>query len=141
MARRTAAHIIGGRMGRALTLVALVAAVLTGCGGGDDGGGGPAVTVSGDQPVEVTATEYDFEPSSIVVKKPSGPVQIELTNDGAVAHDLKVRDGADEVGGTPIFGPNQTKGASVDLEPGSYEFYCSVGDHEALGMKGTLEVK
>ena len=141
MARRTAAHIIGARMRRALTLVALTAAVLTGCGGDDDGGGEAAVTVKGDQPVEVTATEYEFSPSSIVVQKPSGPVEIELTNDGAVAHDLKVRDGGDEIGGTAIFGPNQTQSGKVDLEPGSYEFYCSVGDHEALGMKGTLEVE
>jgi plastocyanin len=129
-------------MRRALTLLAASAAVLAGCGGGDDGGGsGPAVTVPGDQPVEVSATEYDFEPASIVVEKPSGPVKIDLTNDGAVAHDLHVRDGGEDLGGTPIFGPGQTKSASVELDPGSYEIYCSVGDHEALGMKGTLEVE
>jgi plastocyanin len=128
-------------MRRALTLLALAATALAGCGGDDDGGGETPVTVSGDQVVEVTATEYEFSPASIVVEKPSGPVKIELTNDGGVAHDLKVRDGADELGGTPIFGPDQTESASVDLEPGSYEFYCSVGDHEALGMKGELKVE
>jgi plastocyanin len=129
-------------MRRALTLLAVATAVLAGCGGDDGGGGdGPATTVAGDEPVAVTAREYEFEPASIVVEKPSGPVEIELTNDGAVAHDLKVRDGGDDLGGTPIFGPGQTQSASVQLEPGSYEFYCSVGDHEALGMKGTLEVE
>jgi plastocyanin len=129
-------------MRRALTLLTVAAALLAGCGGDDDGGGdGPATTVPAGEPVAVTAREYEFEPASIVVQKPSGPVEIELTNDGGVAHDLKVRDGGDDLGGTPIFGPGQTESASVELEPGTYEFYCSVGDHEALGMKGTLEVE
>jgi len=29
----------------------------------------------------------------------------------------------------------------VDLKPGTYEFYCPVGGHEAAGMKGALTVE
>ena len=115
--------------------------MLAGCGGGDDDGGA-AITVPGDEPVEVTATEYEFSPARVVVQKPTGPVKIDLTNDGAVAHDLKVRgEDGEDLGGTPIFGPGQTEGTSVELDPGTYEFYCSVSNHEDLGMKGTLEVE
>jgi plastocyanin len=143
VARRTAAHIIGARMRRALTLLALGAFGLTGCGGGDDGGGssGPATTVAKGKPVEVTADEFSFSPSKIVVEG-GGPVEITLTNDGATAHDLRVEKDGSDVGGTPVFqGGGESKTATVDLEPGTYEFICSVPGHEAQGMRGTLEVK
>jgi plastocyanin len=32
-------------------------------------------------------------------------------------------------------------GSTVKLATGSYTFFCSVGDHEQLGMKGTLRVR
>ena len=141
MARRTAAHIIGARMTRALTLLAAAALALAGCGGDDDGGGGPATTVAAGKPLTVKADEYSFAPENIVVEGGSGPLKITLENDGGTAHNLRVEKDGKDVGGTAIFGPGQSQSASVTLEPGKYEFICSVGDHEALGMKGTLEVK
>jgi plastocyanin len=30
---------------------------------------------------------------------------------------------------------------TVDLKPGTYEYYCPVDGHKAAGMKGTLTVK
>jgi uncharacterized cupredoxin-like copper-binding protein len=30
---------------------------------------------------------------------------------------------------------------TVDLEAGSYKFYCPVGNHEQAGMVGTLTVR
>jgi plastocyanin len=30
---------------------------------------------------------------------------------------------------------------TADLEPGEYEYYCPVGNHEAEGMTGTLTVR
>jgi plastocyanin len=129
-------------MRTALTLLAAGTAALAGCGGDDGGGGGgAAVTVPAGKPFEVKASEYKFEPANIVVDGGSGPVKITLRNDGALAHDLRVEKGGDDVGGTPTFGPNQSQTASVTLEPGKYDFICSVPGHEGLGMKGTLEVK
>ena len=134
-------------MRRTLTLSAALVAALAGCGG--DGGktgssGGPPVTVAAGQPVPVTAKEYRFEPGSLVVKSTSkGPtvVTFSLRNGGAVAHDLHVMRGSQDLGGTPIFAPGQTETGRVTLTPGSYTFVCTVGDHEALGMKGTLVVR
>jgi plastocyanin len=133
-----AAHIIRGRMRRTVTLGAAAAVALAGCGSG--GGGGKTVTVSGGKPIAVTADEYKFDPSNIVVNS-SGPVRIRLTNDGSQAHDLHVERDGDDLGGTPVFGPGQTKTATVKLTPGKYDFLCTVGDHAAQGMKGTLTVK
>jgi plastocyanin len=132
-------------MSRVLTLLAAGAITLAGCGGDDGGGsGGAAVTIAAGKPVEVKATEYEFTPGNIVVESAAGEadmLEITLANDGAVAHDLRVRRGDEELGGTAIFGPDQTKSARVTLESGTYEIFCSVGDHESLGMKGKLVVK
>ena len=133
-------------MRRALTLGLWAVAALAGCGdnGGDGDSGTPSVTVPAGKPLVVTAHEYRFEPSSIELETGSkGPtvVQLRLRNDGAVAHDLHVARGEQDLGGTPIFGPGQTKGGSVSLTPGEYELVCTVGEHEALGMHGKLVVR
>jgi plastocyanin len=134
-----AAHIIRARMSRTLTLAAAVAILLAGCGG--DGGGGAAVTVPSGKPIVVKADEYKFDPKKIVVTGGSQPIKIQLSNDGAQAHDLHVEKDGQDLGGTAVFGPGQTQTASVKLAPGKYDFLCTVGDHAALGMKGSLEVK
>jgi plastocyanin len=134
-----AAHIIRGRMRRPLTLAAVTAVALAGCGGG--GGGGRTVTVGAGKPVVVKADEYKFDPGNITVKASGGAIRLQLSNDGAQAHDLHVERGGEDLGGTPVFGPGQTKTATVKLAPGKYDFVCTVGDHEQLGMKGTLTVK
>jgi plastocyanin len=127
------------RLAPALALVALLA---VGCGGGgdDDSGGGPAVTVPANDTLKMTAKEYEFDPGGITVDG-AGRLTIELTNDGSLAHDVVVRKDGKEVGGTQPFPGGDTKEATVNLEHGTYEFLCTVGDHAELGMKGTLTVK
>jgi plastocyanin len=70
----------------------------------------------------------------------AGQVTITMTNPSPVPHNVSLRgSGVDEQGDTV-----QGKGKSTveaTLEPGSYEFYCSVPGHEQGGMKGTLTVK
>jgi plastocyanin len=133
-----AAHIIRGRVTRALTLAMAAAVGLAGCGGGS-GGGGKSVTVPAGKPVAVTAKEYSFDPGTIEVS--AGTVRFDLKNDGGQAHDLHVvKDGRD-LGGTSIFGPGQSQSGTVKLAAGTYDFVCTVGNHEALGMKGKLTVK
>jgi plastocyanin len=127
-------------MRRTATLALVSACALAGCGGSGSGGSEKATTVPAGQTVSVTAREYSFSPSAIVI--PNGrSVRFELRNDGAQAHDLRIQKGGDDLGGTPIFGPNQTKSTTVNLAPGTYDFVCTVGDHEQLGMKGKLTVK
>ena len=127
---------------RAAALTALsVTSILAGCGGGGDQGAGRSVIVAAGEPAPVVATEYAFDPATVVVEG-GGPVQVELENRGSLAHNLRVlgSDGAD-IGGTPTFQGGETKAGTVEVDPGTYQMICSVGNHEELGMVGELQVR
>jgi plastocyanin len=119
--------------------IALVtAAVLLAGGGGGGKKSERTVTAQPGQTVRVVADEYSFDPAKIVLA--SGPLTVELKNDGALAHNLRVlRDGQD-IGGTDTFQGGKTSSAQVQVQSGRYEFVCTVGNHAQLGMRGELEV-
>jgi plastocyanin len=120
----------------------LASAAVAGCGGGGGGGGKP-VTVKAGVPLAFTAKEYKFNPGKVTVDAGGKTVQlaIKLHNSGALGHDLVVEKGGQEVGGTSVITNDKDAGATVRLQPGSYTFVCTVGDHEQLGMKGELTVR
>jgi plastocyanin len=123
--------------------VLLVVAVLTGCGSSSGGGNSKSMTVKAGEPVGFDAREYAFTPSSLTVKAGGNATQLRITlhNSGAIAHDLRIKRGSQDAGGTQTVTNGKDAAASVKLAPGTYTFYCSVGDHEQLGMKGTLRVE
>ena len=88
--------------------------------------------------IVVEGDEYKFLPSSISLTA-GEKVKITYKNTGNVPHNLVI----DELGvetATIVGG----KTASVEVTPtktGTYTFYCSVGNHRALGMEGMMEVK
>jgi plastocyanin len=114
--------------------------LLAGCGGDDDGSGGRTVTTAPGATVTVDAHEYSFDPDRLVVERP-GTVTIRLRNEGDLAHNLRLQRGGEDVGGTPSFPSGDTRTAELRVEPGEYEYVCTVGDHAELGMTGRLEVK
>jgi plastocyanin len=135
--RTTGAHNIRRLVRRPLALMT-AAAFVAGC-GGDGKGGDRTVTAQPGQSVRVVADEYSFDPANVVL--PSGPLRVELKNDGVLAHNLRViRDGRD-VGGTDTFQGGKTRSAAVQVSPGRYELVCSVGNHGDLGMRGELVVR
>jgi plastocyanin len=133
---------------RAVLLVALIAA-LAGCGGGDDDGGVGAETT----PAETTpdsggasqTLQIEADPSGALrfttesLQANAGEVTIVMDNPSSVPHNVAIRgNGVDEKG--EIVGEGEKSEASATVEPGTYEFYCSVPGHEAAGMKGELTV-
>ena len=121
-------------------LAAIGTFVLAGCGGDEEPPSGPPVTVPASDPVEVVAEDFLFDPAAIVVEG-GGPLEIVLDNQGAVAHNLTLFDGAEEVGATPTFAGGEQRSTTIDLAPGAYRMVCTVADHEQLGMVGDLEVR
>ena len=110
-------------------MVAVVgtAFVLGACGGGDTGGdnGGAAAGAS-----SLTMIDNEFQPADLTV---ASGTELELSNEGEAPHTFTV-DGIDEQ-----VDPGQSSSATVDLEPGEYDFVCTF--HEAQGMTGTLTVE
>jgi uncharacterized cupredoxin-like copper-binding protein len=103
--------------------------------------------------VAVRGGEFGFEPSTLRV--PAGkPVRLELTNTGAIEHDVMVR-------GLPVthvrlprgqhlhggdVAAHAAPGTTAWMEftpttPGTYELLCTVLGHSEAGMHGTLTVE
>ena len=120
----------------ALTLAA-VGLLAAGCGGNDRPGG--TVTAPAGGTVRVTAKEYSFDPSTIVLPS-AGTLRLRLDNRGTLAHNIKVEKDGRVLGGTPAFPAGESRSATVRLPEGTYDFLCTVGDHAELGMKGKLKV-
>lgn len=124
---------------RVRLLCVLAVVVAAGCGGGGEDRPKSAVkTFRAGQPVRVSAKEYFFTPAR--VRTGGKPIRLELHNQGTLAHNLRVLQGARDLGGTPTFAPGPTRGGTVKLAPGRYRMVCTVANHEQLGMVGQLEV-
>ncbi len=85
----------------------------------------------------VNGSNYKFTPDKITVKK-GEKTRIVFKNTGGM-HDFRV----DELNiATAVI--QTDKEDFVEFTPtktGTYEFYCSVGNHRAMGMKGTIIVE
>jgi plastocyanin len=124
-------------MRRLPALLATCACLAAGCGETEEKG--RSATFQQGQPVRVVADEYDFDPATAIVS--AGRVRVELANEGSLAHNLELHDGDRLLGKTPTFPGGRTESVTLELEPGKYRMVCTVGDHEDLGMTGTLEAR
>ena len=119
-----------------LVLLMLVLGLAACGGGGDDDEGEPS---GGGTTLELAADPggaFAFDKKTL--EAPAGTITIHLTNDASIPHDIGVKgNGVDEVSDTVKEGDVSL---TVDLEPGTYTFYCSVPGHEAGGMEGKLTV-
>ena len=134
-----------------LAVAAIAALGLAACGGDDDedttaastpatdttpaaGGGGSTIDIS-----TPPGSELAYEQTDVSTK--SGRVTIDFNNQQAQQHDVVVEDSAGtELGQTDLISSSAAS-TDVELQPGTYTFYCSVPGHEEAGMKGTLTVK
>ena len=142
-------------MKKALILIAVVALAgfgLAACGGDDNedttaaattttetetatAGGGGASTVDIAAPADGNLA---FDQTDLTTK--AGAVTINFNNPASISHDVKVEDSSGaELGGTELVAQGDAT-ATVDLQPGSFTFFCSVPGHREAGMEGTLTV-
>jgi len=71
----------------------------------------------------------------------AGKVEVHLTNEAPVPHDVAIEDeGGKTVGKTAVISQDEDS-TTVNLKPGEYTFYCSVPGHREAGMEGTLTVE
>jgi plastocyanin len=135
-----------------LALLALAALGLAACGGDDETTSSSAATTSEEttaadsggaaETIEVSADPdgaLAFTTTDLSAK--AGAAEISFDNPSSTPHDVRIEssDGADIGGTEEVTGGTAT--ATVDLEPGTYTYFCSVDGHRAAGMEGTLTVK
>lgn len=70
----------------------------------------------------------------------AGTVRFEFTNQANTPHDFNIEQDGELIAGTEVITQAQET-LTVELEPGSYVYYCSVPGHREGGMEGTLTVE
>lgn len=96
-------------------------------------GGTPAAVKT----FEVIAKNFSFSPSTMKVQK-GDIVRITLINENG-NHDLVLSEFNAK---TKVLGAGETQTIEfVADKTGTFEYYCSVGSHRAMGMKGSFIVE
>lgn len=85
----------------------------------------------------VSGSNFKFEPAILTVNK-GDTVKITFKNTGGI-HDFRIDDL--EVETEIINGVGEDSVEFVADRTGTFEYYCSVGNHKQMGMKGTLTIQ
>ncbi len=136
-----------------IAVIALAGSVLVACGDDDDDGGDTTAAATtttdtaaggaagGASTVDVSAAadgSLAFDQTDLTAK--AGSVTLNFDNPASISHDVKVEDSSgEELGGTDLVSQGDAT-ATVDLQAGTYAFFCSVPGHREGGMEGTLTV-
>lgn len=84
--------------------------------------------------VSMVSDNFSFSPD-VITAKPGQTVLITFANAGV--HTFAI----DEIQLDEAIAAGQTLSFTAPTTPGTYPYYCSVGSHAALGMKGKLIVQ
>jgi plastocyanin len=141
-------------MRRTLIALALAGAIFAGCGDDEEepaeSGSTPAATEEatetpaasgGGETLAFSAPEdgsLKFDQGDVTAK--AGKITVTFNNPSSVPHAVEIEgNGVEEE--TETVTASEAPPIEVDLKPGTYTYYCPVGNHEAAGMKGTLTVE
>jgi plastocyanin len=119
-----------------IAAVFLVLALLAGGCGGD---GEEA------EPEQETTLQLAADPGGAfsfdkkTLEAPAGTIAIELANEASVPHNVAIEGGGVDEESPTVTG--EPTSLTVELQPGTYTFYCSVPGHREGGMEGTLTVR
>jgi plastocyanin len=98
------------------------------------GKGGAATTLR----LAADPTQIAFDTTSLTAE--AGEVTIDFDNPAALEHNVAIEQDGKQIATSPTITEGKTS-VSVDLEPGSYTFLCTVPGHAEAGMEGTLTVR
>ena len=144
-------------LARGVAVLALGLGALTACGGGSADADAAATTTSSAaetttgatessssgsaaQPMALTATEENFSISLDKDTLTAGTYEITVVNNGSATHDLAVEEDGTTEEKSDSIAPGESTTLTVDLDAGEYVFYCSIGNHRAMGMEITVQV-
>jgi uncharacterized cupredoxin-like copper-binding protein len=119
----------------ALVSLGLLPAAVAACGGG--GGGTPAKSgVAGASVRAVTVRESEYKLQLSTTKLGAGTYRFTARNVGTIPHALEIDGpGVSDMRTPGTIAPGSSKTLTVTLKQGgSYEIYCPVPGHKAMGM-------
>jgi plastocyanin len=106
----------------------------TAAGGGGAKGGSSTVNVS-----TPSGGSLAYDQKTLSAK--AGSVTVDFNNQQPLQHDVAIADSSGKVLGQTDLVSSGTANTTVQLQPGTYTFYCTVPGHREAGMQGTLTVK
>lgn len=107
--------------------------------GGEAAGKPEASGPGGTVKLAASESELKFDTTELTTKP--GKVTIDFENPSAIPHNVQIENEKGEVlGGTETIASSE-ESATVELEPGTYTFFCSIPGHREAGMEGKLVVK
>jgi len=92
---------------------------------------------SGANEVQVTLSEMVID---MPTELPAGKTVFTVTNNGTIDHNFEIEGQGIEMELEQNLKPGETGMLEVDLQAGTYEIYCPVGQHADHGMKLDLTV-
>jgi uncharacterized cupredoxin-like copper-binding protein len=96
-------------------------------------------TETGEAAQSVSVSEIDYKIRLPETTLKAGKYTFQVQNQGKVPHNLVIKGaGVDEA--TSDLAPGISESLTVELKPGSYEFYCSIPGHKQLGMDQKVTV-
>jgi plastocyanin len=110
----------------------------SGSGSGAEAEGGSAGSAS-TLDIETASSGLAYSSNSATAK--AGKVTVDFTNPQAIPHDVAIESSGGEVIGQTETTAEGSDSTEVELEPGTYTYFCTVPGHREAGMEGTLTVK
>ena len=87
----------------------------------------------------MSVSEVDFKIRLPETTFKAGKYSFDVQNQGKVPHNLVIQGtGVDEA--TSDLAPGASESLTVELKPGTYDFFCSIPGHKQLGMDQKVTV-
>jgi uncharacterized cupredoxin-like copper-binding protein len=129
--------------GYRVSVMAVLALALAGCGGPSDRGSTSSAATLTDAPAVgkvVNVVEKEFSITMPKAAMVPGTYTFQVSNQGTISHNLTVSGPGVSTTGSSTISPGQFADLTVTLQRGSYEFWCSVDSHKDQGMDLTVKV-
>jgi len=127
-----------------IALVLIAPALVAGCGGGGYASSRTTAASSAAAPApgshRLTATESEYKIVLSASSVPAGKYAIDAVNKGTIDHALAVNGPGTAGTQTSTISPGASQTLAVTLTKGTYDLYCPVPGHKALGMDVKLTV-